>query len=395
MLNGRISMGLTAIALAAGLVGVAQAQGRTQSGSYNGLEWVAQSMLTGAGTLGTGVTGNIAGNALFHPTYPADTGVVGLLFTFANGDRFVCSGTLMNDRQSILTAGHCVTDAALATPVSTTVFFQPAAGTAPDARIYGIPSGSNIPPGVVQLSASQYFVHPSYTGDVIDQNDIAVIRMSSLAPAYATSHGIFTSNIGRGQQFEVAGYGLLGTGVGGTGAAVETGNSTTGRLRTGDNIYDYRLGDSIFGTNWATVLAEPFAQIEYSYISDFDNGNSANDAAWRLATNAALAGAAGSVFADLGLGAREVGVSGGDSGGPQFIGSLVSGVNSYGLSFGTGFGDALTGLNSSFGEFSGYVPTFIHADFINAALVPEPGTYLLMALGLAGVGVAARRRKSV
>ena len=110
--------------------------------------------------------------------------------------------------------------------------------------------------------------------------------------------------------------------------------------------------------------------------------------------------AGGQQAGGAGLGAlhemlQRVGVAGGDSGGPNFINGLISGVNSYGLSFGANFGDGTAGLNSSFGEFSGYVPTYIHADFINAALVPEPGTYLLMALGLAGVAGVARRRKAV
>jgi hypothetical protein len=89
-----------------------------------------------------------------------------------------------------------------------------------------------------------------------------------------------------------------------------------------------------------------------------------------------------------------VGVAGGDSGGPNFINGLISGVNSYGLSFGTAYGDVNTTLNSSFGEFSGYVPTFIHADFINASMVPEASTYLMMGLGLIGIGAMARRRRA-
>ncbi|MBX3634333.1 MAG: PEP-CTERM sorting domain-containing protein [Rubrivivax sp.] len=199
-----------------------------------------------------------------------------------------------------------------------------------------------------------------------------------------------------GADFNVAGYGRLGTGDGGA-------NNFTARLRQGDNMYDFRMGNSVFGTNWATLFGAPFSRLEYSYLSDFDNGLAANDTACLVAQAPNIGGAAGAVFCDLGRGLSEVGVAGGDSGGPNFINGLISGVNSYGLTFGRSWGDvgppgcgsapAPSCLNSSFGEFSGFVPTFIHADFINAALVPEPETYALMALGLAAVGAAARRRR--
>ena len=125
-------------------------------------------------------------------------------------------------------------------------------------------------------------------------------------------------------------------------------------------------------------------------MSDFDNGLAANDQAGLIAQ------AFGSnAFNDLGVGAREVGVAGGDSGGPNFIDGMIAAVNSYGLTFGTDFGDLGGGLNNGFGEFSGYVPTYIHADWIAAQMVPEPGTYGLMALGLLAVGGIARRRRAV
>ena len=68
-------------------------------------------------------------------------------------------------------------------------------------------------------------------------------------------------------------------------------------------------------------------------------------------------------------------------------------MNSYSLTFGTGFGDYKNGLQSSWGELNGFVPTFIHADFI--AGVPEPGTWAMMIAGLGAVGFSMRRRRNV
>lgn len=381
-MNKTLRSSLTAFALAALAVTVQAQSAKSASGSVAGLTWTATSLLTGADLGGTGSEVS-AGSALYHPSFPGFGGVVGLLMQTAQGG-FICSGTLLPDRRSVLTAGHCVSDGAgTANPISTTVFFQPPAGLAPAASLYNNTQATAV-------AVTDYFVHPNYTGQVIDQNDIAVVRLASAAPDWATAHDIHTGAGLQGQAFEVAGYGRLG---GGSGA-----NASTGRLRVGQNSYDYAWGDAAFGGFFTDVIdGENFfgtAEIAFSLVSDFDNGSALNDTAGRIAQ----AVGAGSVFDHVGLGSFEAGVAGGDSGGPNFINGRVSAVNSYGLSFGTAYGDVNGTLNSSFGEFSGYVPTFIHAEFIYGAMVsapiPEPGTYGLMALGLLGLAGVVRRRRA-
>ena len=364
---------------ALGLVNTAASAQRVASGVMsNGTAWQAQSYIVGVGSTGTIASG---GNPRYLATQPAYSGVVSLIMNYGSAGSFICTGTLLPDRVSILTAAHCVTDGpTLARPISTTVYF-------PNSDPDGIPSaGANDGSRSVTL----YNVHPNYTGEVIDQNDVAVLRMDSAAPAAARSYGLFNPPGLSGGDFNVAGYGGRSS-VGGAAGA----NLGTGRLRQGLNRYDFRFGDSQFGGFWTdrNTAGENFfgtAEIEYSYVSDFDNGLAANDASCVLAGAFGLGGAQ---FCNRGRGDDEVTTAGGDSGGPQFIDGQVAGITSYGLSFGTDFGDILSGLNSSFGEFSGAVPVYIHTGFINASMVPEPATVVLMMTGLAGIGIVARRRR--
>ena len=380
-------------AVAAALSLTAQAGPTTVFGTAaGGLQWTAQSTIVAVNSTATAAGG---GDSRYFARQPEHSGVVALIMDYAAGS-FICSGTLLSDRRSVLTAAHCVSDGAgTANPLRTTAYFY--GGPNADLQVHGSPLSTAV-------SVSDYFVNSAYTGEVVDQNDIAVLRLDTEAPSFANGHELYTESDLTGRQFNVAGYGARSSVGGNLGA-----NLGPGRLRQGDNRYDFRLGDAAFGGFFTDrdVNGKNFfgtADLSNSYLSDFDNGLGANDASCLLGT---AFGGNSAQFCQLGLGLSEAQIAGGDSGGPEFIGGQVASVTSYGLSFGTGWGDISAGLQSSFGEFGGYVPVSIHTAFIRdnmvAALradpglqpgggsVPEPGSVALVMAGLLAAAAARRR----
>ena len=105
------------------------------SGSANGLTWTAQNNIVGQTSTAT-LTSN--GNPIYAAG-PAYSGVVALIMNEGAAGTFICSGSLLSDRRSILTAGHCVShgDGSI-TPISTTAYFTTTAN--PDSVVPNDPT---------------------------------------------------------------------------------------------------------------------------------------------------------------------------------------------------------------------------------------------------------------
>jgi len=379
MLKLNLMKSLLVAGAAIALPTAANAAAGYASGNFGNMFWEARSML-----VGTGPTNGGQGSTVNTAPMPAFSGTVGLLM-----GGFVCSGTLLSDRQTILTAAHCVRGVS---DTGVTAFFRDP-GSGVDVQFY---YGG---PGYTTQGSSNVFINAAYTGDVLDHNDIALVRLASLAPVHAASYDLFTAPSLRGLDATITGYGSTSS-VGGTVGVNVANPNRLGWFRNGDNKLDFRLGETEFGTVWSSIFSEPFSQISHSYLFDFDNGRTANDTACRTTQAANFGGIPGTIFCNLGTGAREVGIAGGDSGGGSFINGKVATVNSYGLSFGTSFGDIRGGLQSSYGEFSGVVPVYLHERWITERLVPqapipEPRTWAMLIVGFGAVGFAARRRRPV
>ncbi len=356
--------------LAAAIPGAAAATTMVQSGvTAAGLSWQARSLIVGISSTDTAANG---GNPIYNPVMPRHSGVARLSANVPGFGSGACTGTLLGDRRHIVTAAHCVNRGAGTASSAAARFYG---GSDPDTAVSGL-TGSSATHAV--RTASTIFVHPDYTGQVVDQNDIAILRLNSAAPSWVTTYDIArTADLGlRG--FDVAGYGLRSS----VGGAVGS-NLPAGILRTGDNRFEFRLGDPLLGGLFDSAFGT--APKAHSWLADFDNGMAGNDAACIAAG-----------FCDPGVGAREVAVAPGDSGGPAFINNRLAALVSYGLSFGTAGGDVDGTLNSSFGEFSGYVPLALHRQFITSITglsVPEPGSWAMLIAGFGLIGALQRRQR--
>ncbi len=369
------------------LVASTSASAASVSGISNGLSWTATSYIIGQTSTATLAGG---GNPLNFGLDPKYRSTVGLLIDEGAAGRFVCSGSLSADRKSIITAAHCVTNGTKQQPVSVTAYFyNPVVADPAETPIY-----TNGAPNVTTVAVSNVRFNPLYTGEVIDDHDIAKLTLAATAPAFATGYAFYTGNDLTGLDYNIAGFGSRSD-VGGSLGVTPPHRLGVGRLRQGDNRYDFRFGDADFGGLFDGGPGNTgffgTAETTNTVISDFDNGTNANDGSCGLAQAVGLAASA--KYCNTGRGATEVSSAGGDSGGPQFVNGQLSSVTSFGLTFGNQFqpGDNDNTLNDSFGEFNGFVPVYNNLDFLNS--VPEPASWMMMIAGFGLVGAAVRRRR--
>lgn len=234
----------------------------------------------------------------------------------APGAGALCSGSLLSDGQTLLTAAHCLTDSS-----GNLTLIDGADG---NSATFQTGSG-NV---VRSFTSADVTIHPNYNGDLFDGFDIAVIDLGSPLPTSVTRYDLNDQASIEGLPHVAAGYGRSGDGA--TGDLLGAGT-----LRSGENQYE-SFGLPVGG------ITNPLTQL----TADFDSGSSANDA-FDFFFGAA----------DTGQGTDEIGIAPGDSGGPTFIldggTPVIAGVHSYGLRLNVSgaSSDVDATLNSSFGEF--------------------------------------------
>lgn len=242
------------------------------------------------------------------------------------------TGVLLYDGRAILTAAHVLTTSPGVTAASATVQFETVEGTA-------------------SVTATTISVIPSYD-HINNNNDLALIWLSSPATAKANRYDIYRDSNEIGQSVTLAGYGAPGSGNSG----VDVQYAGVPLRIKGENLADADVG-TLKAKLGGIMGWEPTPGTQL--VADFDNGSAAQDALGQLIGNV-----------DPGLGAKEGMVSPGDSGGPAFIDGHVAGIAGYIASLSTGatHPDLDNASNSSFGELGFWQRVSAHQQWIDQSM---------------------------
>lgn len=265
-----------------------------------------------------------------HRAYPGE-GYDGVVRVSVNG--YYGTGVLLYDGRAVLTAAHLLElEDSAATDATTTVHFETSSGTQ-------------------SLAALDATIITSYD-PFNNNNDLALIWLSSAAPKDAERYEIYRASDEVGQTATLVGYGTPGNG--------ETGmidNYSGPRLRLeAKNRIDADAGtvESMLGSVISWSLADGT-----QLMADFDDGTSARDA-WGCLIDCD----------DTGLGQDEGLIAPGDSGGPAFIDGLVAGIATYTATIAHGalHPDIDNLSNSSFGEIASWQRVSAYQEWIDETI---------------------------
>jgi hypothetical protein len=287
-------------------------------------------------------------------TIPVDlSGVVEISTAGIGG----CTGSLLSNGTSILTAAHCV-DGASASGI--TILFQG-------------------PTGFVSYTAASFTVDPAYDGTGTDGSDLAVIQLSALAPAFATEYQLDMEPAVYGVADVLAGYGYGGTGA----AGAEPANYPFGTLSAGEN--DYAENAAAFGDTLNPQEAFSSGDLVGQF---YESGHPSTNV---LSCGFPSSPCQSNPFTAV----DEVDISEGDSGGPTFQdvdGTMeIVGVHDF-------IGCVTTNCtpNSAFGDVFGDTSVSANLSFIDSQIAPEPRTLSMMLAALLSVlFLRLRRSESV